>query len=415
MSGLLIDYFLEKGWRVFLFCDYRQKPSDLGYKADQFPAVEKMPRFKGKPDIIAFDNIQELGRDIRENNVKVFFVVNFHPIVGELKEMLAKENFSFITVELQYFLELLIFGKDLSNTDVVYSHSANWEKWWKEHIVRYNLVDNTSRDRLFKEIEKKTVVVGLPEADQVKNFDDKTIRSKYGIPESKRVVVLFPFPWYGHSFPMVSRSGLWTYIVYKPRSFFLKVLRLLWYRAWDFWPDICRGIDDVAVTKAIRTFCDRNKALLVVKGRRKNPIAAHLKKMADYVFFDEGYYPFTTLELLFIADLSIGFWTMAIMESIIVQTPSICLVPERGSLWPECEDFGADDFSSKAGSFFNFDGVVYNQSVKDIISNFGEQSFEDYRLDSRKKDEFVKKFFGYSDYQACERIYKDLCQRLGVR
>lgn len=414
--GPLIDFLLEKGWRVFLFCDYRQKPSDLGYKADQFPAVEKIPRFKGKPDIIAFDNIRQLAMDILKNNVRVFFVVNFHPIVGQLREILKKEDFSFTAVEQQYFLELLIFGKDLSNTDVVYSYSKNWVKWWKEHIERYNLVNEDSRGSLFKQIEEKGVVVGVPEADQVKDFDDLAIRRKYGIDDNKKVVVLLPFPWYGHRFPLISRSSLWTHIIYKPESAFFKMLRLLRYRCWDFWPDIRKGVSDLEVTSAIRTFCDRNDALLIVKGRRKNPVAKHLTKMANHLFFDEKYYPFTTLELLFIADLSIGFWTMAIMESILAQTPSICLVPECGSIWPECEDFdfGAD-FSPKPGSFYNFKGVVYNENVGDFIFSFGQKTFQDYKLNPGKRDEFIKKFLGYSDCRACERIYEDLCQRLGVR
>ncbi len=415
LYGPLVDFLLEKGWKVTLFCDHRVKPSEMGYKACLFPAIEKIPKFKSTPDVVVFHNTEELGRDIVKNNIKVFFVVNFNPIVAELKKFLLKEKHSCIFAELQYFIELLIFGKDISNVDVVYSYSASWEKWWKEYTVRYNLADDVFMDRLFKEIEKKTVVVGVPEADQLKAFNDEQIRSKYNIPSGKKLVLLFPFPWHAHYFPLITPVCFWTHIVYRQQPFFLRMFRLLRHRKWNLLPGTFRGINDLNVTRAIRAFCDKNDALLVVKGREKNPVPRYVKKMADYVFFDNGYYPFTTLELLFIADLSIGFWTMAIMESISAQTPSICLAPEEGVRWPESEDFdfGAD-FSPKPGSFYNFEGVVYNESVKDCISSFAGKTFEDYKLDSERKDEFVKKFLMLSDGRASERIYDDLVIRLNA-
>jgi hypothetical protein len=411
----LIEYLLAKGCRVYIFCDYRQKPSEMSYKASLFPAVEKIPVFKSKPTAIAFKSLRELVDIIKREQVQVIFAVNFQILTKEFQEILGKERYRLVIAELQYFAELLMFGKDLSNTDVVYCYSSNWQRWWKDYVVNQNTVAQKNRDEFFRQIDKKTVVVGFPEADQIKGFDKEQVRSKYNIPADKKVVLLMSFPWAGHRFLLLNEVCLWTHIVYKPKSILVKLARLLWHRCWRFWPDIWKGIDDFNITKAIRAFCDRNDALLVVKGRRKNPVAKYLTKIADYVFFDEGYYPFTTLELLFIADLSIGFWTMAIMESILAQTPSISLVPEHGFIWPECEDFdfGAD-FSPKPGSFYNFEGVVYSESVKDCISNFASKTFEDYKLDSEKKDEFIKKFLGFSDGCASERIYNDLVIRLNA-
>lgn len=415
MSGPLIDLLLEKGHRVFLLCDHRTSKFQLGYKIDQFPAVERIPTFTRRPEIITFRSITELVAVFVDNNIQVLFVVNFDSIAAELKKALSKKGYPLIVAELQYFLELLLFGKDLSYADVIYCYSSNWRQWWKDYVVNQNTVGQKERQELFRQIDEKSVIVGFPEADQIQGFNKEQIRSKYNIPADKKLVLLFPFPWHAHYFPLVTPTCFWAHIIYRQQPFFLRMLRLLRHRKWNLFSDVWKGINDLEVTKAIRAFCDKNNALLMVKGRKKNPVPRYVKKMADYVFFDKGYYPFTTLELLFIADLSIGFWTMAIMESILAQTPSICLVPEDGAIWPECKDFdfGAD-FSPKPGSFYNFEGVVYNESVKDCISSFAGKTFEDYKLDSHKKDKFIRKFLGFSDGRAGERIYNDLVNRLNV-
>ena len=419
MYGSLIDLAMEKGWGVFIFCDHRTTAAELGYKRDQFPAVEEIPTFRHKPNVIAVESVEALARIIRQNNIRVFFVANFSPVAKDLKEILAVEDYSLTIAQMQYFVELLELGhgEDFDANDLVYSYCENWVKWWRDYLVHANRVDNSSKQAVFDKIEKKMVPVGVPETDQVKDFDAAAIRRKYGIAPDKKVVLLLPFPWYGHDFPIVDRWSLWTHLVYKPQPMLRKILKILRQKtAWKFVPDILpdmrKGLNDRAVIKAIRTFCDKNNALLVVKARKKNPIAPYLEDISDYVFFDESFYPFTALELLFIAELSIGYLTMTVLESVLAQTPTLSLIPEYGALWPTDVDyFFRGVFSSEPGNFFNFPGVVYSESIADLVENFADKTFDDYKFDHKSRDKFVEKYLGYSDYRASERIYQDLCRR----
>jgi hypothetical protein len=408
-----IDYLLANGCEIYIFCDHSQKPSEMGYKASMFPALEKIPVFKNESKLFTFENVEELAEIIKSEKIQIIFSVNFTGCMKRLRELLENSQYSLIFAELQYFLELLIFGNDLSKTDAVYLFSQNWLKWWKEYILNHSTVPVQDRAELFGQIDQKSVITGFPEADQVKDFDKSEIRKKYNIAADKKVVVLMPFPWAKHRFPLISWSSFWTEIIYKPNNVFIKLAKLVRYKAWRFLPEIWRGVDDLDVMKAIRAFCDKNNAVLVVKGREKNPIPSYIRKMADYVFIDKSFYPFTTLELMYIADLSIGYWTMGIIESVMAGAPSICLVPKKGHIWPECEDndFG-EEFTAKDSGFYNFENVVYNEDVTEFSSNFGQKTFADYKICCQDREKFIEKFLGYSDFNACERIYKDLCGRL---
>jgi len=70
------------------------------------------------------------------------------------------------------------------------------------------------------------------------------------------------------------------------------------------------------------------------------------------------------------------------------------------------------DFSPKHGSFYSFNGVVYNESIDDFVKDFPRKSFDDYKLDAKNRDEYIKKFLGYPDFRSSERIYNYLNQRL---
>jgi len=402
----LVDLLLENNCKVTLFCDYTQKPSEMGYKAYQFPAVEKMPKFKRQVNTVPFKNTAEVERIIQEEKISVCFFTNFPPIADELKTNLKKKGHSLITAQLQHYYDLLFLKRNISNTDAIYCYSRNWIEWWKKYVVLKNMVGEPAREQFFKDIDKKCVVTGFCELDQVKDFKAGEIRKKYNIPVNKKVVLLMPFPF--------RLSSVWLNSVYTPQPAFLKRLKLMWHRAGEYLPDVYKKIDDLEVTKAIRAFCDRNDAVLVVKGRIKNPIPKYVRKMADFLFLDESFYPFTTLELLFISNLTIAYCSMTILESALMGIPSVCIIPKPGKLWPGYEVLdGMTDFLAEPGSFYNFEGVVYNFDAENFVSDFPQKTFEDCRLNPEKKKNFVKKFLGFDDYNTGRRIYEDLLKRAG--
>ena len=186
----------------------------------------------------------------------------------------------------------------------------------------------------------------------------------------------------------------------------MKIARLLWNSAWQYISYVFNCADDFQVASAIRKFADRNNAFFVVKGRAKNKIPRYLRRIADKIIFDKNYYPYTAMELMYAADLCVNFYSEANKESVLCDTPSICLGPEKPEDWPSYSArFFMEDFSRKPESFYNFDGVVYNESVDYFAKNFGSKTFEDYAMNQKNKDEFVKKFLGFDDFKTSERIY----------
>lgn len=402
----LIEYLLTRKCSVTIFCDYRQRPADLGYKIYMYPYVDKIPKFGSPVDVVSFKETVELSRLIIEKKIQAVFFINFDPICIELKKILRKEDYDFLSAELQVFLELFMTAKDLSYSDVIYTFSDDWKVWWEAYLEHHEVQD---RDRFIQDIHKRCKPVGFPEADQCKSFDQKYIHKKYDIPEEKKVIVLFPFPW---RIPF----GTWTHVVYQPQNLALKIARLLYHRSLEYLPDVREGIDDFRLSESIRQFADANDAIFLVKGRLKNKIPRYLSQMADRVFLDESYYPFTTLELMSVADLSISFYSASIMESILARTPTICIAPKGGGSWPGYEDRALmADFSSNPGSFYRFEGVVYYETADRFMRTFQYRNFEDYAMDHEKADRYTKKFLGFSDYNASQRIYEDLVRRMGGR
>jgi hypothetical protein len=404
--GPLVDYLLAKGWSVTIFCDHRAKPSKLGYKAYTYPYTHKIPSFKSDVSIQSFQSVENFAQMIEAERIKVVFFVNFNQICKDLKNILRKKGYYFIAAELQYFFELLLTGKDLSYTDIIYTLSKNWNIWWKDYCKELDLRIGDQQADILKEIDRKCVPVGFPEADQCSDFNVSVIKKKYDIPENKKIILLLPFPW---RIPF----DAWTHIVYQPSPAIFKYIRLLLHGALRYIPDVKNRIDDLSLTESIKAFAANNDAVFIVKGRLKNKVPNYLRELADKVVFDEGFYPFTTIELLFISDLSISFYSASIMESVLVRTPTICLAPKGGSYWPGYDDrHNFRSFSPDPYSFYNYDGIVYYQTVDKFISNFVNQTFDDFRLNDNNCNKFIEKYLGFDDYNASERIYKDLVLRM---
>jgi hypothetical protein len=290
--------------------------------------------------------------------------------------------------------------------DVVYIFSDLWRQCWKKALMYQRKDMSDEVEDLFKKVEAKTVITGFPQLDQIKGFSREKICEKYGLPADKKILILLPFPW---RVPF----GVWSHIIYKPQSKFLRFLKLAIMCKWSNMRKVFTMADDRDVTRAIRQFADRNGAFFVVKGRLKNKVPKYLARAADKVVFDESYYPYTIMELLFVSDLCIHFYSDAIKECVAAGTPSICLGPTNSKDW-ECyaRRFFLEEFSPISPSYYNFGSVSYNESVDSFAESFGRRSFEDYLMKPAEKTEFMKRFLGFDDLDSCSRVYDDVMQRL---
>ena len=407
--GPLIDYFREKGAKISLLCDHRKKPKDCSYKAYQYPHPENIRDELNTDDIQIFYTTEEFVNIILKNSVQAVFFLAINTIARQAKALTVENKVDVIFAHLQTSGDILFVNNtisDLPYCDVIYLFSENLKIWWKEWLSQFKITSEAEQNYIFEQIETKTVITGQPEMDQVVSFDRCTICKKYGIPPDRPVILLLPFPW---RIPF----NIGSHISYKYQNKVLKILKLLMCGGWKYIPDMSKFADDLQVTEAISQFAKQNNACFLVKARLKNKVPSYLKKIADSVIYDLSYYPYTILELMFIADLSIGFFSGAIRESIICETPSICLGPKIEGSWPPLSEISfLSDFSLKSESFYNFEGVVYFESVEDFSVSFQNKTFDDYPLNEKNRDSFIKKFLGFSDLRSSERIYNDISQRI---
>lgn len=407
--GPLIDYFRKKGAKINLFCDHRIRPKDCGYKAYQYPHPEKIREALNTDEVQIFYTIEEFVNIILENQVQVIFFLAFDNITKEAKRLIDKQKKKIVFASLQTGMDI-VNGADLGATDIVYIFSENWNTYWKKWARYFKKITNEEQRRLFEQIDSKTVVSGFSQFDQLANFNRRTILEKYGLPKDKKIIVYLPFPW---RVPFC----VWSHIIYKPQNKIVKLTRLLLHGAIDKIPEVwySQTADDLQVAKSIRQFADRNNAFFLVKARLKNKIPSYLKKLADKVIYDESYYPYTIMELMFVAHLCVHFYSDAVKESVVSDTPCICLGPTGRKDWMcYAERFFMDEFSPDPGSYYNFDGVVYNETVDDFAANFSQKNFDNYSFDMENKDRFVEKFLGYSDLRSSERIYNHIMNLLAT-
>jgi hypothetical protein len=403
--GPIIDYFKSKNADIMLLCDNRHKSTSAGYKAYLYPDCENVREVFCKEDVKAFHTTEEFVKIIIEKQRQVVFFIAIDAIAKEVKKILSEKRINVIFAHIQPSGDIMV-RNELLGADVVFIYCENWRGWWKEWLLHSGIISEKDKDCIFGQIDTKSVSCGFPMVDQLASYDRRAICEKYGIPEDRKIILFSPFPWR-------ASFSVWSHIIYKPQSKIVKLARLFYHCAWGYIPRVFDAVDDLQVAKAIRQFADRNNAFFLVKSRIKNWMPPYLRRIADAVFFDESYYPTTIEELLFVADLCINFYSEVTKESVISNTPCICLGPPKNEDWP-CYSkwFYLEDFSPKHGSFYSFNGVVYNESIDDFVKNFPHKSFDDYKLEAENRDEYVKKFLGYSDFKSSERIYNYLSHRL---
>ena len=121
------------------------------------------------------------------------------------------------------------------------------------------------------------VPIGYPELDQLSTIvgDRTACRTKWNLPGGQMVVL------FGTA----------------ARPIRLGKIRRWWFQQLRYWQ----------VVRALRAWCDERGALLVAKTRLKHRDPAWLTRYCDRIIGDVSFYPFTTLELLRVADLYVGF------------------------------------------------------------------------------------------------------------
>jgi len=396
LLGPIIDEALRKGWDVECWHDYDQPRT--GGKGYEFPDVESAPMFvHGKPAFKIYHGTSELENWVLHKAMDA--VVSLNTPSRCFGDPLPSSKPKWISIQhaLDFFVNNHV--EDILTADM----AALYSDWWLTMGIRYFQMQGLIQpgEQIKRCIATKTLSVGFPEVDQCRFIDRTEVRRRWGIPQDQPVVALLPFP--GAAGP----RSFWPRQVYLEPSLLSQVKDILFQRRFEYWRHVLHGWNDSSVVRAVRTFCDRNEAYLLVKSRLKTPIPKHTTALADKCLYDELHYPATILEALSIASLCIHFYSTAVTESAYVSVPSLCIyypiedLDEYDEqtlaylkLWRNTQDNG----------LFQFRGVSSTMSIPEVIKTLPHKSLADFEMDPQARSAYVEKFLGYDDGQSSKRV-----------
>ncbi len=380
----VVDEALRQGWEVECWHDYNQ-PKD-GQKGYNFPAVESAPTFvRGKPRFRAYHGSKELRCLLQQNSTDA--VVSLTPSSCEVGDESVSSSAKWFM--LQHALSNFIaYGcEGFLSSDGVGLYSNYWTELGLEYFREKQLT--RPGDQTEQQIKKRALAVGFPEMEAAQLVDPGEVRYRLSIPTDRPVVVLLPY-----SYGLGLSSFRSPHIHQQPSRWkqLSHVLRQCW--------------TNVNVVKAVRAFCDRNGAHLIVKSRLKRPTPIYTKTLADTHVYDESVYPATILEVLSIASLCIGFYSTTVHEAVSLGIPYLCIRPAD-------KDVRGDRalqriFMDRSKSSFDFPGVSVVLEVPEVIKMLPRKSLADFQMDAQARAAYVERFLGYDDGRSSKRVLAEI-------
>jgi hypothetical protein len=253
--------------------------------------------------------------------------------------------------------------------------------------------------------------VGLPELDAVSLIDPEEVRARWGIDRQQPVVVLFPFP------QGIGRDSFWPKRICGEASRLRQIANIVVRRRFEYWSDVWHGWNDPNVVKALRAFCDRNGAYLLVKSRRKTPVPAYLEALADRCVYDEDHYPATVLEALSIASLSVSYYSNSVFESVSLGVPHLCVTFAAEDYNGAGSAYFSTFYTAEECSAFQFTGASRAWSIPKTIAQLPRMSLDDFAMDADARRRFISQFLtheaGGGGVRTIEAIEEALRRRGG--
>ncbi len=263
----------------------------------------------------------------------------------------------------------------------------------------------------FREIDRNTL-----------NLSNKEIKKSMKIPEEKKVLIYLPYPYAfsrSHKSWFIAFSGLYSgftdegkknnffnkIIIPYSKTFFASLFIFLNIKSF-YW--FLLQINEKQIIKSIRTFCNENNLLFIIKKRKKHRIAKIGYKLADKIIDDhEGlYYPTNYQKLLKISSLVIGYHSTSVFEAVRMRKPYINI---------ECpkEHFRGEEIlqrihSAKQNYIYNFRGVVWNYDIRYMINKFKSMKLDMFQLDAKQIKKYEENFLDEKRYSDEEGLFEKL-------
>jgi hypothetical protein len=397
LFGPIIDEALGRGWDVE--CWHDQAWPRHGRKGYQFPAIDQAPRFRhGTPRFRVYHGADD--RSLRDA-IRDRVVLSLKPpdeILGAADATASGRPF---WVMVQHAIDPFVTFRpeQLLACDAFAVYSDWWIDWAAEQYHVKGLVAN--REAFARELRSRAWVVGFPALDASSLVDPAEVRLRWGLPSDRPIVLHLPF---GQG---MGTATLWPRGIFGEPRRWRQILNSLAHARLDYWRDIVNGWNDAHVVDAIRTFCDRNDAFLLVKSRLKTPIPSDTAAAADKCLYDEQQYPATILEALAVSDLCVSFYSATVLEAAFAGVPHVCVAYDVEDYWGRHQSIVEHErlfFNTRLGGIFNFAGVSHAFSIPEAIESVPGASLSAFTTDAAARSFYVRKYLGLEDRSATYRL-----------
>lgn len=407
LLGPIIDEALRQGWTTECWHDYSH--ARVGHKGYLFPHIEAAPQFRnGRPTFKSFGGAAELRQWLGQQRVDAVISLSTPTLL--FGTPLPAGGPAWIC--LQELLDLFVNSgpAGMRCSDLVALHSDWWLSWCAEYFHQQGLIEDGHA--FFREMAGRVVSVGLPELDQASLIDPAEVRERLGLPPDRPIVTLLPFP--GATNP----RSFWANKLFLEPNPAKRLLHVLRHRRPEYLGHVLNGHTDHAVIRALRAFCDRNGALLVIKSRLKTPIPGYAREMADRCIYDDSYYPATVIEAIAVSSLCVGFYSAAVTEAAALGVPYLCLAYSPTD-YLDGDPSGLSRyrhfFNRQEGGFFQFRGVSTTMSIAEALARLPVSTLGAFTIDAAARAAYMAKFLGSDDRQSSRRLLAALANTLATR
>lgn len=403
VMGALIQVALERGHRVVLLDDPAQKkPGEATTAADfaAWPAATVASYPWGSP----------LQPVLRAHGVQALVGPSLHWVLasmGRLGEAAEIGRGGVRLYSVDYVFETVTSDPaGYRLIDVTFYQSGfQRELHWRQPRFRDWAADfGALRGEL--DLERRSAVSGSTMLDQLALVGDRAaLRRKWGLP-TDRPVVLFM------SLKMEAGTGERRYLWGGGPAVLRAAMAAARGRA-GLPRAILRGNSYRTLADAVRAFCRRQRASLVVKSREKNRDPGFVRRMADvFVERDDEVYPYTSIQLMALSDLCIHFQSGAVMEAAFCGVPSLSVKippPYERDLPGYEETWGAGP-----GSMQNWPGVVRSAGLDEAPAVLAQWMLDGWVIDAEARRAYVERYLGFDDTASSARVLDVIEREAGL-
>jgi len=393
----IIEEALARRYDVECWHDYGQPR--VGQKGYQFPSRDSAPEFRnGSVRVLAYEGQASLAGVLMDEHPDWLLCLTVPSVLRGSGGRKGATMIAGLQTAIDYFHNNRAEG--LLGADLSFLFSDWWVDFAIPYMAAHGYLDGI--DGFEQAFCRRARVVGFPELDQTEFLDRIGARRKWGLSESAPIVLLLPFP------PV---PCFWAQRIYLAETAVSRLGAIVRERRWRYLRHVLNGWHDPGVVRAIREFCDRNDAQLVVKGRAKTAIPGYMHELADKCIYDEQYYPATILEALSIASLCVSSFSSTVLEAAWLGVPhlNIHYPPESCDDYPEFRDVEmAQIYNAEEDGVFQFSGVSRCMAVSELIRRLPSAELGDFKMSEVAREKYLRKFLGFADGKSTARVMQIL-------